>query len=267
MAGRKSIALLTDFGPDNHYVAQMKGRVMGICPDASIVDITHSVSPQDIVQGAYLLRDSIEAFPANTIFVVVVDPGVGTDRKILVVEADAYQFVLPDNGLISVIKQDFTVRQVVAIDSSRLPASNTFHGRDIMAPVAAKLASGKLATDLGSEFPGDQVVDLDLQPVELREQSGDVQVRGQLVYSDCFGNLISNIPASILPSDRSRCTVRMGEHHWRGIHGTFSDVAKGSSLALIGSHSRLEIAVNQGNAKTELAPHHLNSVIVSWRNE
>lgn len=247
---RRIIGILTDFGPDNHYVAQMKGRMLATGSDLLPVDITHSIRPQNVLHGAYVLADTIEAFPSGTVFVVVVDPGVGTDRRILIVEANGQIFVLPDNGLISRVQRQFSIKHAISVDTGRFPASSTFHGRDIMAPLAALLANGESPAAWGQSLLAHELVQLEaLVPAANIRPDGRHEIEGSVVYSDLFGNLISNIDETLLPSAKETCSVQFGGRRLSGIRRTFADVAPGEMLALIGSHRRLEVAVNQGHAE------------------
>lgn len=259
------IALLTDFGPDNHYVAQMKGRIYQDHSAATVVDITHSITPQNIVEGAYVLRDTIEAFPTGTIFVAVVDPGVGTSRRILLVKANGQLFILPDNGLISVIGNDYGLESAFEVCPERFDASATFHGRDIMAPLSAMLSRGERPGDLGSPVDTNTLCHLEFnQPTKVELRGNQYRVEGQIVYADCFGNLISNIGRKLLPSNSNNVCVRLDRWTVDHIHRTFGDVPAGELLAIVGSHGRLEIAVNQGNARIHCAVEPLEKVSVEW---
>ena len=243
------IALLTDFGTDNHYVAQMKARILADHENAVLVDITHSIAPQNIVEAAFILRDSIEAFPAGTVFLTVVDPGVGTERRILIVECNQQFFVMPDNGLIDIVGRRVGIEKVYSVETQRFDASFTFHGRDIMAPIAGKIDQGKEAGAVARLILQEDIVRLAIEePERQANSSGGGSIAGQIVYSDRFGNLITNIESSWLPADRSGCEVSVKDKTIFGIQNTFADAPNGELMALVGSHNRLEVAVNCGNA-------------------
>ena len=226
------VALLTDFGADSYYVAQMKGVLLGVNPQLTIVDITHSISPQNIRQAAYVLRDCINSFPAGTIFVTVVDPGVGTDRSIVCVEFGGQIFVGPDNGLLSVVlneKTDFRIRKVCksVIESSR---SNTFHGRDVMAPVAGRLSL--LSTD---DLVSIDDCLMEVEILELFEVPNPIatgnSVVGEFVYVDNFGNLISNISANLLANvSLANCVVHFGDETINSIDSNYAAKERGAAV-------------------------------------
>lgn len=246
------VAFLTDFGADSHYVGQMKGRVLEKSPGAQLVDITHSISPQDISEAAFVLRDCIEAFPSKTIFVGVVDPGVGSQRRIVSVSANNQWFVMPDNGLITEVQRSFGVGQVFDIDQSKFDATATFHGRDIMAPLAGMLASDEDLRRWGIPIDPDDLMQLPV-PVPTSKNSGKdpealVSIEGRVVYVDRFGNLITDIRLDSNKGDFSAAQVKLDDSTIGGICRTYYDRRVGELTALIGSHGRLEIAVRNGNA-------------------
>ena len=246
------ITLTTDFGPDSPYVAQMKGVILGIHPAATIVDITHSVAPQNIHEGAWVLAETVRAFPPTTVHVVVVDPGVGSQRRILGCEFPGMQVILPDNGLISRLLQEIRPRQLVEICEPkywRHPVSCTFHGRDIMAPVAAHLDLGVPLRDVGPR-PVDNPILLDL-PLP---RPTDVGCEGRIAYCDSFGNLISNIPSQMLGplGHPSTLEVWVGDRQVTGIAAHYAAVPSGALMALIGSAGYLEVALRDGSAARTL---------------
>ena len=199
----KIITLTTDFG-EGHYAGAMKGVILDLCPDASIVDITHNVAAHDILEGAFHLLCSYPHFPAGTVHIAVVDPGVGSGRRGIAVATDKYFFVGPDNGLFSFIYPRETVKTVVSIEAQeylRQPQSPTFHGRDVFAPVAAWLARGTELEALGPEIT-DYVGSATL-PVEKRAPN---LLEGEVAYVDKFGNIIT----SITPEDVSKLLDRSG---------------------------------------------------------
>ena len=261
------VALLTDFGLDDTYVGVMKGVIFGLCPHARIVDLTHNISPQNIRQAALALLDSYAFFPERTVFLVVVDPGVGSERRPLAVQAGGYCFVAPDNGVLSYALAQLPAAQSVELANTdfQLPfRSCTFHGRDVFAPAAAHLAAGAAMTDLG-----EPVSDLVRLPPPLLVRSAD-GISGEVLYSDRFGNIITSIGTLTWESDSSLsltgrfdssltlrvdaegAAITIRNHTLRGIRPTYSAAHPGDILALVGSSGWLEIAVNQGSAVQKL---------------
>ncbi len=246
------IALLTDFGSDAHYVAQMKGVIYGLRPQTLIVDVTHSIAPQDTCEAAWVLADVEDAFAAGTIFVVVVDPGVGSARPLVAVHSHRHFFIGPDNGVFSLSSAAATDCEVIMLDRPeywRSRISATFHGRDIMAPVAAHLANGTSWEKLGS--PARLTVVQQFPPAAL-----DVVGRrtvGRVEYTDSFGNLITNIRREDLPppADHGLLVTCASRSAIPVVH-CYADRPHRSVVALIGSSGRLEIAVVGGNAQSEL---------------
>lgn len=249
---RPIVTLLSDFGATSGYPAQMKGVILGLCPDAQIVDITHDIPPFDIVAGQVFLRDAVAAFPEGTIHVAVVDPGVGTARRGLVVRAGTRApgrfFVGPDNGLLWPFARDGEVHELAERRYRRDPVSTTFHGRDLFAPAAAHLALGTAIEAFGPK----RADPTRLSPPKVRRESG--ALKGEVLYADAFGNLISNLRAEDLASaDAARCRVSVAGRTIEGLSRTYGDAAPGALLAVVGSSGRLEIAVRQGSARAALA--------------
>ena len=258
MARRKHclITLTTDFGTEDGNVGVMKGVIYGINPYASIVDLSHDIAPQDIAAAAYVLRRAYGYFPQGTIHVVVVDPGVGSERRAIAVQAANALFVAPDNGVLTHILQEFRQRgEKTRIINLTEPAywlpqiSNVFHGRDIFAPVAAHLSLGVEITALGKEI--DDVVML--SPLQLEIRQG--KISGQVAHIDHFGNLLTNIPQSDLMSLGEWVTIRVAEREIRGLSNTFAHGQTGELIAYIDSSSHLAIAVVNGNAQQLLKIH------------
>ena len=234
------ITLLTDFGAGSGYPAQVKGVILSVRPDARIVDISHEVPQFDVMTGALLLDACARWFPAAAVHLAVVDPGVGTERRALcVVDREGRRFVGPDNGLFTPFLDGARVFQLSNPAIVPSPASATFHGRDLFAPVAAGLAGGGAAEELGAAI--DDPVRL-AWPVAARE---DHAVVGEVITADGFGNLVTSIRAADLPS--APVHVEVATHDARFVR-TYGDGAPGELLALIGSGGRLEIAVREGSA-------------------
>ncbi|MEM8614292.1 MAG: SAM-dependent chlorinase/fluorinase [Cyanobacteria bacterium P01_H01_bin.105] len=263
------ITLLTDFGHRDSYVGVMKGVMATISPQSQVVDLTHGIQPQAILAARFNLLTSYEYFPAGTVHLVVVDPGVGTRRTAVAAAvnspAGVQTIVAPDNGMLT----GFSVMAAVALTNSRywrtLQPSCTFHGRDIFAPVAAHLANGVSMAELGMSLSTDSLVKLDIDDASLlREDSTDVPqisrpissqlttdqgYRGTIQYCDHFGNLVTNILGRQLVHHRWQ--VWLGECSI-SCYATYGDAEPGTVLALIGSHGYVEIAVNGGSAADEL---------------
>ncbi len=244
------ITLTTDFGLADSYVAAMKGAILRIAANATLVDISHLVPAQDVRRGSAVLRDAAPYFPAGTIHVAVVDPGVGSARRPIAVRTPQATFVGPDNGLFTfALAGDFTSQpRVVHLDNPQvwLPAvSHTFHGRDIFAPVAAHLAAGVPFEQLGT-----LIDDPVLLPVAVAQCLPGGAIRGHIEAIDHFGNLVSNVPASWLAG--GKWTIHIAGLHIPGLCATYVEVPPGAVLALIGGSGRLEIAVRNGDAAAHL---------------
>lgn len=241
------ISLTTDFGLQDGYVACMKGVIYRINPHAIIIDITHQISPQAIRQAAFVLANTVPYFPLATIHGVVVDPGVGSERRILASTTELGTFVAPDNGVLSLILSSSAENVVYHITETAYflsEVSYTFHGRDVFAPIMAHLSMGVSPAKMGIPIK-DYVTFLPHVP-----QKQDHQIRGEVIYIDHFGNCITNISADFVAEDVS---------YWIRIGGlsiplvkTYSDVPPQQLLALVGSSNYLEIAVRDGNACQQL---------------
>lgn len=245
------VAMLTDFGYRDHYVGTMKGVIASIAPEARVIDITHGIQPQSVTAGAIALRECWRYFPKHTIFLAVVDPGVGTPRLPIAVETRAgARFVAPDNGLVWPAVEQARLKRAVELRSPRfrLPrVSSTFHGRDIFAPAAAHLSRGASLGAMGPELDA-------IEPIALPQaaQRGR-RITGSVIYVDTFGNLVTNIGREALAGLESsfpggRLSVRIGRGASVGIVNSYGDVAKGTPLAAFGSFELLEIAVREGSA-------------------
>lgn len=243
------VTLLSDFGSTSPYPAAMKAVLAGLC-DATLIDITHDVRPHDVRMGAYLLAVVAPWLPAGTVHLAVVDPGVGTARRALIVQAGGQSFVGPDNGLLIPAARrvgrpksfEITAREILT------PAiSFTFHGRDVFAPTAGRLAAGTPAEALGT--PADEYVDLEFG---AGRRHGDA-LDGSVIYIDPFGNLITNIASDLLVGLGKRVQVRVGRHvHAAHIVRTYGEVAKGDLVVVPGSDGLVEIAVREGSAASAL---------------
>jgi S-adenosyl-L-methionine hydrolase (adenosine-forming) len=249
------IAVLTDFGYRDHYVGAMKGVIATIAPATRVIDLTHGVPPQSIVAGALALRESWTYFPKRTIFLCVVDPGVGTDRAPIAIETRAgARFVGPDNGLLSLAANAAGIKAIVKLTARRYrlaDVSSTFHGRDVFAPAAAYLWRGVALRSLGPRIGGIEQLDID-GPV----RSGN-RLKGRVIYVDGFGNLISNVDRDALAELIARfpgrsAWVRIGNSAPMRIIEAYGHTIKGALLATFGSFNLLEVAVRDGSAAQQL---------------
>jgi S-adenosylmethionine hydrolase len=248
---RPIIALLTDFGLRDHYVAAMKAVALGICPEVTFVDITHDIAPQDVAGAALELDACFAYFPAGTIFLIVVDPGVGSARRAVAAAAGTYRFVAPDNGVLFPVLQHTSDRHVVELQEpkyARPTVSRTFEGRDRFAPAAAWLAAGVEMAALGP--PVDHIVELQ---ISAPRQSGE-RLSGEVVRVDRFGNLITNIDRAMLEAFLDgRPGVAEVAGHAAPIVATYADAPRGGLCAVVSSSDRVEVAVNGGSAAAVLA--------------
>lgn len=241
------IGLLTDFGTTDWYVACLKGVIAGVCPRARVIDLTHEIPPQDITAGALNLAAAAPWCPPRTIFACVVDPGVGTARALLAAQADEQVFIGPDNGLLSLVLARARRRTLIRLTNPAYwlkDISQTFHGRDIIAPVAAHLARGVRLSSLGVPATRYQTLPL---PV-LQKAAG--RVMGQIVYIDTFGNLITNLPVGLLASSR-RGALRYHQHSVRVVF-SYGDGRSGELIAIAGAHGFIELAVRNGSAAARM---------------
>ncbi|AFZ34821.1 protein of unknown function DUF62 [Stanieria cyanosphaera PCC 7437] len=242
------LTLLTDFGWQDVYVGVMKGVIARINPDLQVVDLTHEIPPQNLAAGRFCLLNAYSYFPEGTVHVAVVDPGVGSDRRGVAIELAGGWLVGPDNGLFSGILSQYPILAAVELTNSDYwlssHPSQTFHGRDIFAPVGAHLASGVALSQIGQSIEPASLVSLPLQQLQITETS----ITGCIQYIDHFGNLITNIPEEMVNPSwlvKVKDTII-------AIATTYSQVKQGEAIALVGSHNWLEIAVNRGNAQKNL---------------
>jgi S-adenosyl-L-methionine hydrolase (adenosine-forming) len=244
------ITLTTDFGITDAYVGAMKGVILSIAPGVRIVDITHAVDAQDRMAAAWILDDVLPYFPIHTVHVVVVDPGVGTSRRIVCADFAGRRVICPDNGILSVVLARKAPEAIFAVENAALfcrQVSRTFHGRDIFAPVAAHLARGRSIRDVG---PAVDVQDLERLPMTAPVAADADTLTGEVVYRDRFGNLVTNIHETRIRRhfETTEMWIHAGPWTIDGLAESYADVSDGAPLALIGSRGYLEIAVNAGNA-------------------
>jgi S-adenosyl-L-methionine hydrolase (adenosine-forming) len=241
------VTLTTDFGYRDGYVGAMKGVVLSLAPAATLVDVTHGVPPQDVAAGAVALAQAAALFPAGTIHVAVVDPGVGGARADLLVESGGQLFVGPDNGVLSLAtRPDRRIFRIEAPAFRREPVSPTFHGRDVFAPTAGRLAAGARADEVGPALA--ELVELG-RPVISRHGA---QVEGRVIHVDVFGNLITSLGAEHVPPDAAIEVEGTGGVFHPVLARTFSDVAAGALVAYLGSGGQLEIARRNGSASAHV---------------
>jgi len=251
---RSLVTFTTDFGTSDYYVAAMKAVVLSVSDRIRMVDITHEVKPQDLLGGAWILKHSAYLFPEGTVHLAVVDPGVGTDRRPVAFRHRGQYFVGPDNGMFALVTDNEPVDGVELRNQEYWLTSNpssTFHGRDIFASVAAHLATGVELSALGPAISGLQVSHW---AIPASDRHG---IQGWVVHIDRFGNLMTNIPSTLVkefgPNEELR--IYIGTQILRGLVPTYGSVPEGDAAALIGSSGTLEIAVNKGNAAELLGVH------------
>ena len=284
---RPIITLTTDFGLEDGYVGTMKGVILGINPEAAIVDLSHQIAPQNVRQAAYVLAAACPHFPQGTIHVVVVDPGVGSERRAIALETPTAHFVAPDNGVLSYIlaelgsDDEFSRLKGTPLDRGRenssdeggaIPpgcqavhlnnprywlaeVSSTFHGRDIFAPVAAHLSLGVPLEELGE--PIEEIVVFPIPRPELR---ADGTLVGHVIHIDRFGNLITDVKGRSL---HLGSIIEVKGREIQGVSRSYADVEEGELLALIGSSGRLELSVREGSAAQKLQAKVGDEVVVS----
>jgi hypothetical protein len=257
------ITLTTDFGAGSRYVAAMKGVILSINPQAQVVDVSHAVPHQDVRTGAIVLAETARWFPAETFHVAVVDPGVGSSRRIVYARIGSQHFIAPDNGLLSCLAMLERPSKIVCVSEPRhwLPeVSHTFHGRDIMAPVAARLSLGLSPDELGP--PLGQLIELSWPEVQRVPN----RIEGEVVEVDSFGNLITNITREMLhgvPTSEV-VVVKCDDHETHGIYSTYSDQPSMTFMAHVGSTGRLELAIVDENASAMLGVRIGAPVCVTW---
>jgi len=240
------LTLTTDFGLADHYVGAMKGVILGICPRARLVDISHQVTPFAIPEGAYTIAQAYRYFPRGTVHIVVVDPGVGSARRPILVEAAEQYFVAPDNGVLSLIfaREKHKVRLIASDRYFLKQVSATFHGRDIFAPVAAHLAKGISPSRIGKA-----IQDYLRPPFEKPRPTGNRAWSGNILKIDRFGNIITNFRAEDFPAMDQ---LIIGRTRVRRMVGTYTEGRAGELVAIAGSSGYLEVSVNQASAAQKI---------------
>ncbi len=248
---RPTVAFLTDFGTRDHYAGTLKGVVLSVCPDATLVDIGHDIPAHDVLAGALELAACYRYFPAGTVFLVVVDPGVGSARRGIAADIGDYRFVAPDNGVLTAVFHESPPKKVVELTErkyARPTVSRTFEGRDRFAPAAGFLARGIAIVALGKSIKDYQTIDLPRPAVSGTELSGEV------VRVDRFGNLITNIDRRSFEqfAGGGSIAVVVGSREIPRLVATYADAPAGELCALFGSTDHLEVAVNAGDAAATL---------------
>ena len=245
---RPIITLLTDFGTKDYYVASLKGAILSINPRSSLVDITHQVSPHDIEEGAFILANAYSSFPKGTIHLSVIDPGVGSARKPILLVTSNYFFVGPDNGLFTLAVRKEKVKKAVALTNPRFflsKVSTTFHGRDLFAPVAAHLSLGVRPRAFGSIIESWEELNF------RKPESKGEELIGEVLHIDTFGNLITNIDEGEFLSftKGDAFVVKVGKRRIQGLKKGYREGKKGEPIVLLGSAGFLEISVREENAQ------------------
>lgn len=266
---KRFVILLTDFGLTDGYVGTMKGVISSISPEVTVYDLTHEIPPQDIEAAAVVLSSSYRFFPRQSIFVAVVDPGVGSERAIIALKTDSYIFLAPDNGLLSLIAERENVRSVVKVVNKKYflkDVSSTFHGRDIFAPVAGYLSLGVRMEEIGE--PVQDITKLSLSEVRIAPRRS---LTGRVIYIDRFGNIMTNISEknflSFTEGDKTQKMVaeikrktvtKFVNHYNQGLPGEL--------IMLMGSSGYLEISINKGRAGDMLKTSPGDMVEIKWLN-
>ncbi len=240
------VSLMTDFGLRDHYVAAMKGVILSICPEAGIVDVTHEVSSYETAEAAYLLSQTWSCFPKGTVHVVVVDPGVGSMRRPIAAEMEGHRFIAPDNGVLTPIltEEGCKVRHITAERYFRKPVSQTFHGRDIFAPVAGHIASGVTMAKLGPRI-GNYL----RLTIERPNRTARRGWTGAILHVDHFGNIVTNIPIGEFPQIQDHpFEITVGFKTVEKLARSYAEIPAGELVAIVGSSGFVEISANQQSA-------------------
>ncbi|MDG3004163.1 SAM hydrolase/SAM-dependent halogenase family protein [Paludisphaera mucosa] len=240
------VTLTTDFGLEGPYVAAMKGILLGLAPGVTMVDVCHSIAPQNVLEGAFVLDGIVAAFPPGTIHLAVVDPGVGTRRRLLAIKAAGQWFVLPDNGLITGVAHAHGVEGAWEVSNralARREIAPTFHGRDVLAPAAAHLLKGGDPDELGPTTTRFVTIR------NFEATPADNGCIGEVIFKDAFGNLITNIKeAQLAARPADAWVVEIGGRRIEGVARTYGESSPGGLIALLGSSGWVEVAVVNGDA-------------------
>jgi S-adenosyl-L-methionine hydrolase (adenosine-forming) len=246
---RPIVTLTTDFGTNDHFVGTVKGVILDITPDAQIVDISHAVQAFDVLDGALAISQAYSYFPNGTVHVVVVDPGVGTTRRPILASSDGYHFVAPDNGVLSMVyakEERIHVRHITSEHYFRMPVSNTFHARDVFAPVAAYLAKM-----VDSHKFGDDIEDYVRFAAPRPKPTGENRMRAVVLKVDRFGNLITNVTPEDVPAlfaESAKFKIVVGSKEITEIRKAYAEGTPGEVFGIIGSMGYLELVANRAAA-------------------
>jgi len=259
---RPIIALLSDFGSQDHYAGAMKGVALGICPEATLVDISHDIDPHDILGGALQLAASYLYFPQGTVFLVVVDPGVGSKRRGLAADIGDYRFVAPDNGVLTAVFAESPPKTIVEITERRYgrpTVSRTFEGRDRFAPAAAWLAKGTRLAALGRPLQSYRTIEMPAPVIEAES------IKGQVIRVDRFGNAVTNIDRNSFErfTNAGAVQLKAGDYRIDRLVTTYEDIGSGEVSALFGSTDHLELAANSSSAAERLGLERGSLVVVT----
>jgi S-adenosylmethionine hydrolase len=261
------ITLCTDFGAGSQFVGVMHGVILSLSPMVHVIDLCHTICPHDTCQAACLIAANYRYFPSGSIHVIVVDPSVGSNRRIILLESEGYYFLAPDNGILSPVAAAVPSSKVWAVNRPDLylkPLSQTFHGRDIFAPIAAYLAMGCAPQDMGSKLCSEELTPLSHPEPRLDYDLG--QISGAVIYTDHFGNVISNISRDLVEKffDDRQVTINIARQELR-LSSYYNEAAIGETVALFNSDDLLEIAVNQGRASDILHVKPDDRIIIAVR--
>ena len=251
------ITLLTDFGTKDAYVGVMKGAILSINPSAVVVDVCHYIDPQDVIEAAYIIKSSYRYFPKGTVHMIVVDPGVGGNRSIVAVELSGHIFLAPDNGVLTLLMDEGEIDTIVRVENTRYflnSISQTFHGRDIFAPVGSHISKGVPIEKLGPHLGMQDLMRLSIPQPYLSDKD---ELIGTIISIDRFGNCISNINENCLNKfvkndSEKRLEIKIGNTVIKCLSRSYTGVESGCPLAIIGSFGYLEIALNCDNASRQL---------------
>ncbi len=260
------ITLTSDFGLKDEYVGMLKGVLLSHCLSPQIIDVTHSIQPQDILSAAIVIGRSYHYFPEGTVHMVVIDPGVGSQRSILALKADNHFFIAPNNGVLSPLLTKDRISAIFSVENSELflpNVSNTFHGRDIIAPVAAKIASGLQLAEVGPALTLDHCLCISLPKAKLSAGT----ITGKIIAIDNFGNLQTSITKTNLAnySSRSNLIISLNTYTIKGVNHFYGEREPGEIMALLDSRNHLEIAISGGNAASILNSKVGDTVIISYQ--
>ncbi|HIE65156.1 MAG: SAM-dependent chlorinase/fluorinase [Nitrospira sp.] len=256
---RPAITLTTDFGTQDYFVGSLKGVLLSQVPEARIIDITHDIPRHDIVSGAYIVKETYRNFPRNTIHLIVVDPGVGTRRRKLIVVKEGQFFIAPDNGVLTYLYQGEGSRVFEILDTAvfQFKKSPTFAGRDHFAPMAALLANGRQPEELGRKISDYKCIH------ELFPKRLGLGLTGKIIYFDHFGNAITNLGLEVL-KNKKYFKLQLKGHIFSGIKENYSEGKNENGNMIINSSGQLEIFIPKGSAKESLALNLMDDLLIPY---